>query len=403
MGRRGGAVLAVTACALAVAVVLVRPGTEVAPDELAGPTPPSTPPSPSSAPPEPTATYEPLTRPLELGALTLADIAPTTSGAGPLVLGAPEAALAASGWTTVAGEDDGCRRVREAVTSTGDVLTGWVRDGRLVSVQVTAGAAELDLPRLGLAFGRPVEEVRSAGRLAVSGSPDAEVKTVTSPVADGVEALASDLGTPGIRWVEVRLPPGGDCVLDGRTADGSLGPVELDALSPPAGPEAQAPGEVSDAVARLQPLLGAAPGDDVLTDAGYLTASDADPGSCTRVGLAGARPGEAGATWVDVAGGEVVRAGLTLLAGRPAADPGPVPGPVPGSPGERTLVRTSTLSALSSDVDGGDLAVETETRLTAWLPPGVDAFAATSAPVVRAVAVVREGAGVVPGCSSLLP
>lgn len=216
---------------LVVAVVLVRPGSQALDADLAVPT---TQPEVTTAP---TLPEESLVGPDELSLqTTVADVVVTADRIGPLRLGETREALAQVGWQFLEGTT-GCTRLR--LHRAGQVaLSGWVVEGRLASAQLElTDLVGRSVPtHLEFDFGRPVPEatgfqqqllVVNSGEGADTGS---EVR-MAERVVDDVTVVVSDLGTYGVRFVEVRTAAAADCQLDAAMLGASPLPTEQAVLS----------------------------------------------------------------------------------------------------------------------------------------------------------------------------
>jgi hypothetical protein len=373
-GRRRPIALLMLVVALVLAVLVVRPGTRGDLDTAA----------PPSATPVPTAPDSRVPSPDDLAGATLDDLTPSASGAGALRLGASVGAMVAAGWVTSASEH-GCSRLREVRTTDGTTVSGWVREGRLVAVQVLAGR----LPRPGpdgagpppvpgSLFGEPVDAATTPEHLSVErrSAQEAEVATARWQVAEDRTLVVSDLGTGVVRWAEVRTGTGEVCELSPEVVG--------------ADPPLVAAGEVDAAledmtgvtVAELEEQLGGA-ADALAADA--VTSREQPAPGCERVAL--------GDRFVDTYGDVVVLAGQEV-GPRDATAPRVTWRAPVGAPTVRVLERVDRVMTVRVREDGVRLAVDY--LLRSWAPPGVDAFAVTEPPRVERVEV-----GV--GCPSALP
>lgn len=206
--------------ALVLAVVLVRPGSQAGPDDLAVP----------SADPPPEAT-DPLLRPDALASLGLTELPVSASGIGPLQLGLSLDSLEAAGWGVDHGEA-GCVRLRP-VSTTDSRLTGWAVDGVVVAAQVEAVLTDVDEvdSGAGFSFGTPVQDARDPGSTATYpvGGPTGVELSVARWSVDGSRITASDLGLDGIRYAEVVDDAGIGCELPPELVSGPAS-IELAAV-----------------------------------------------------------------------------------------------------------------------------------------------------------------------------
>lgn len=194
---------------LAVAVLVVRPGSEVPGDAVT--------PMPSEAPSvlrgEPTG---PARGPGTYSAATVSDFDVSSAGIGPLLRGQSQSDLAEAGWNFSPGAR-GCTRLTPA--KVGEVvLSGWVVGGRLTSAQLEM--ANLDgrtsPTTMEFTFGRPVTEaVGFDQRLhaADESRPGGTEVLIGTQSRQGVDALISNLGTYGVRYAEVRSSAAPDCAV----------------------------------------------------------------------------------------------------------------------------------------------------------------------------------------------
>ncbi len=211
--RRAWWVAATAVVALVLAVLLVRPGSQASPEDVAGPVP----------------SGDPL-RPERLAGTGLADVPVRADGIGPLVLGEDLADLVAAGWPTYdVGE---CVRLlpQELADAT---LSGWAVDDRVVSVQLEAATATVEpVPsEVGFSLGVPVAQT-SAQQLTVRpvGEDGRTVNTGRFDT-DGSRVLVSDVGSATIRFVEVATEAGEECVLDADLLESSTFPSTQVALT----------------------------------------------------------------------------------------------------------------------------------------------------------------------------
>lgn len=197
--------------ALVLAVLLVRPGSQVPEDVLVVPSP-----GPTGGDPSIDAA---VVGPSDLSPrLMIADIATSHLGVGPLVLGQRQGDLAGAGWMFRYGHE-GC--VRLVPTTVGEVaFSGWVVDGLLVSAQVemTTLLGRTSPSTLGFVFGRPLEEARDFRHETLAlgpAGPGGLVEVgIGTRAADGADVVVSDLGEYGVRFAEVRRAGAPDCQLD---------------------------------------------------------------------------------------------------------------------------------------------------------------------------------------------
>ncbi|WP_380163728.1 hypothetical protein [Jannaschia sp. R86511] len=207
-------VAAAATAVLLLAVVLVRPGSQATPAQVAAPGPAAD------------------TRgPAGLAGLGLSDLPVTATGVGPLSLGDDLAELVAAGWSTY-DAGDGC--VRLLPQDLADVsLGGWAVAGRVASLQLEAGVATVDpvASELGFSFGAPVSEA-PAQQLQVLPVGDRSRSVTTARFdTDAGRVLVSDVGGTTVRFAEVATPAGEACTLDADLLESSTFPSTSVALS----------------------------------------------------------------------------------------------------------------------------------------------------------------------------
>ncbi|MGJ7442528.1 hypothetical protein [Aquipuribacter sp. MA13-6] len=211
--RRSWWVAAGAVVALVLAVLLVRPGSQASPDDVAGPRPSGDPRQPD-----------------RLAGLTLADVPVRADGIGPLALGDDPADLVAAGWQTY--DVGGCVRLlpQELADAT---LAGWAVDDQVVSLQLEAATATVEqVPtEAGFTFGVPVPQT-SAQQLTVHPvGADGRRVTTGRLDSDAGRVLVSDVGGPTLRFVEVATEVGEACTLDADLLQSSRFPSTQVALT----------------------------------------------------------------------------------------------------------------------------------------------------------------------------
>lgn len=213
---RGWWVAVAAVASLVVAVVLVRPGSQASPDDVAAPV--------WSA-----DATDPLS-PTALAGLGLADVPVSAGGIGPLRLGADLDDVVAAGWRTY--DAGGCWRLLPQALADA-TLAGWAVDGRVVSVQLESGAESVpQVPsEVGFSFGLPVPQT-SAQELTVRPVGDGGGEVTTARFDTGrSRVLASDVGGPTTRFAEVATPVGEACGLDADLLESSSFPSTRAALA----------------------------------------------------------------------------------------------------------------------------------------------------------------------------
>lgn len=369
------AVLVVVMVLLVAAVLLVRPGSRAPDESLVGLS------SPPSVEERPAVEAEDVVAlgPSDLDpGLVIAGIAVSPVAVGPLVLGQRQDDLADVGWSFRYGSG-GC--VRLAPVRVGEVaFSGWVVDGLLVSAQVemTNLSGRTSPTALGFTFGRPLSEADdfSAETLTVgrTGLGDNVEVGVGSRVLDGARVVVSDLGTYGVRYLEVRAVGAPDCAVGpsglAEQETPTMSAMALDFVgrlpSGQVGPDALVVG------ARVQDLrTPGSPWADL--------AASLDSAGCERLETAGTGA-TAGTTELFLLDGVVV--GQRHLA---AADESPGE-PVVWAPEDGTLVYRTQQEYGRSGSGSPDAPQQPSTTgvvtYTAHLVPALDTAVVTAPPVL---------------------